>query len=64
VEHLTSEEVQLKHSTANILRSNGNSNSEMDFLLEDDLDDVDEFKETVVLEQMLRAADVDAFIHT
>lgn len=47
---------------SNKLRSSVNSNSDMDFLLEDDLDDVDEFKATVVLEQMLRAADVGALL--
>ena len=34
----------------------------MDFLLEDDPDDVDELKATVVLEQMMRAADVAALL--
>ncbi|KAL7430546.1 hypothetical protein ACHAXM_002325 [Skeletonema potamos] len=45
------------------LRSSGGSDDpDTDFDLDDDWDEIDEFKATVVLEQMIRAADVAALL--
>ena len=45
------------------LRSSGGSeDQDVDFDLDDDWDEIDEFKATVVLEQMIRAADVAALL--